>query len=265
MAFTNDLVRLTVSAFLAADSNAAFDFKRPVICGQILEGYRDMLKKGGEPYVLMEKHSLLRAMALQDLRQPLEFWKRLEEKVTPIPAKKVPASVRAAIASISPRVKFEMFHLRSPKGLGSLGRERFLAMALWEGGWLAREAKAVAPSALLWAEGRKPGCGNPHLNETVKAAVRGHDPFYRVRKGWLVRRLGPDCSRIDIDELSRHHDRALLLRCMGGETANIHLDGKKARRRILADLDALPAEWLLHAAEKLHDECLADWKKFRRR
>ena len=93
--------------------------------------------------------------------------------------------------------------------------------------------------------------------------MRCQDPFYETRKGWLVRRLAPDCSRIDLAELSHHHDRALLLRCMGGETANIHLGGKKARRRILKDLEEMPEDWLQRAAEKLHNRCLADWEKFR--
>jgi hypothetical protein len=153
--------------------------------------------------------------------------------------------------------------VKSPKGLGSLGRQRFLAMGEYAGGMLAREAKAVAPSALLWAEGRKPTCGNPALDKTVRSAVRCQDPYYETRKGWLVRRLGPDCSRIDVSELVHHHDRALLLRCMGAETANIHLGGKKAQKRILKDLKKLPEKWLMHAAEKLHDKTLKDWKEFR--
>jgi hypothetical protein len=258
-------VRLTVSAFLAADSNPAFDIKRTAICQEILRGYRDGLKKGGAPYVLMEKHPLLRAMAMQDLRQPLPFWERLEARTTLLPAKKIPSSVRAAIRAISPEVDFEMRVVRTPKGLGSLGRQRFTAMGSWQGGMLAREAKAVAPSSLLWAEGRKPTRDNPYLDKTVRSAVRCQDPYYETRKGWLVRRLGPDCSRIDLAELSHHHDRALLLRCMGAETANIHLGGKKARRRILKDLDDLPDDWLLAAAEKMHSKCLDDWKKFRGR
>ena len=37
-------------------------------------------------------------------------------------------------------------------GLGSLGRERYVALADWHGGSVAREAKALAPSACVWAE-----------------------------------------------------------------------------------------------------------------
>jgi hypothetical protein len=263
MAFTNDLVRLTVSAFLAAGADPAFDLKRTAICREILRGYHDYLKKGGEPFVLMEKHPLLRAMAVQDLRQPPQFWQRMEMKTATVAAKKVPSSARIAIASISPDIELEMRVVQKPKGLGSLGRERFLALGRWEGGLIAREAKSVAPSSLLWAQGRKPTRGNPYLDKTVRAAVRCQDPFYETRKGWLVRRLAPDCSRIDMAELSHHHDRALLLRCMGAETANIHLGGKKARKRILKDLEQLPEDWLLRAAEKMHARSLADWEKFR--
>ena len=264
MSFANDLVRLAVSAVLATDSGTGFAMKTKAICEQILRGYREHLEKGGEPYVLMEKHPQLRQMALQDLREPPQFWARLEEKTTPVPAKKVPASVRAAIAAISPAMKLEFRSLREPKGLGSLGRQRFLAIGEENGGMIAREAKAVAPSAVLWAQGRKGPCDNPYLNRTTRAAVRCHDPFYETRKGWLVRRLGPDCSRIDISELVRHHDHALLLSCMGAEVANIHLGGKKARKRIIRNLAELPENWFLRAVEKMHQVSLADWKKFRR-
>ena len=263
MAFTNDLVRLTVSAFLAAELNSAFAVKKQDVCREILDGYCGYLRKGGEPFVLMEKHSLLRAMAIQDLRQPDEFWKRLSSKTATLPAKKVPSPARSAIKSISPDVNFEMRIVRTPKGLGSLGRQRFLAMAEHDGGMIAREAKSAAPSALLWAEGKKGTRGNPYLDKTVRSAVRCRDPFYETHKNWLVRRLGPDCSRIDIAELVHHKDISLLLRCMGAETANIHLGGKKARRRISKDLTKLPGKWLMHAAEKMYRVCLKDWKDFR--
>lgn len=263
MSFANDLVRLAVSALLAADAGTAFVMEPGAICDQILRGYREMLDKGGQPYVLMEKHPELRQMALQDLREPTQFWQRLTEKTVVVSTRGISKSVRSAIAAITPRVELEFRSLRTPKGLGSLGRERFLALGEEKGGMMAREAKAVAPSGLLWAMGRKPTRGNPYLEETVHAAVRCQDPFYEVRKNWLVRRLSPDCSRIDISELRHHRDHARLLFCMGAETANIHLGGKKARKRIGRDLARLPKDWLLHAAHKMHKFSLADWETFR--
>jgi hypothetical protein len=40
--------------------------------------------------------------------------------------------------------------LSRPSGLGSLGRFRVVAVADWSGGHIAREVKALAPSACAW-------------------------------------------------------------------------------------------------------------------
>ena len=80
MAFTNDLVRLAVSTLLAADAAPNFRLTPAEICTELTEGYRDAVEHGGEPFVLMEQHPKLRRMALQGLRQPAEFWRRLELK-----------------------------------------------------------------------------------------------------------------------------------------------------------------------------------------
>src|ERR1700735_525626 len=206
MAFPNDLVRLAVSALLAAESSDHFHLTPEQICKQLTDGYRSQLESGGEPFVLMEKHPELRRMAVQDLRQPAPFWQRIEAK-SALARHAPPASARKAIRDLLPK-GVEPTHriLTKPKGLGSLGRQRFLAMADNKGGIICREAKEVAPSAWLWASGRgkRAGKGNPWLEKIVDAAVRCPDPWWEVRRGWLVRRLAPDCSRIDIDELVHH-------------------------------------------------------------
>jgi len=210
MAFPNDLVRLAVSALLAAESSPGFQLKPGEVCARLADGYRDAVERGGEPFVLMESHPKLRRMALQDLRQPAAFWKRLEAKTTPLKGG-VPDSVRKAIGKILPDGAEPRYRvLKTPKGLGSLGRRRYLALFDWQGGRMAREAKSVVPSAVLWAKGERAGKGNPWLERTVRRAVRCADPYYEVRRGWLVRRLGPDCSRIDLDELVHHEDIASL-------------------------------------------------------
>ena len=264
MSFANDLVRLAVSAELAARSSETFAINGDEICREILAGYQESLERRGEPFVLMEKHPLLRKMALQDLRQPATFWSHLEEK-TAEPTEKIPGPVIKALREITPQeADLARRVIRTPKGLGSLGRQRFLALGEWEGGMIAREAKAVAPSALVWAMGKPPAQGNAWLETTVRCAVRCSDPFYKVHRNWLVRRLAPDCSRIDFNELAKHENRALLLHCMGAETANIHLGAKKARRKIRRDLEKLPKHWLRHATKKMLTLCLADWKKFKK-
>ena len=267
MAFPNDLVRLAVSAFLAAEASAHFHLTPEEICQQLTDGYRDQGEAGGEAFVLMEKHPELRHMAVQDLRQPAPFWERLEAKTVPA-RRPLPSSARKAIRDLLPGgVEPSYRILTKPKGLGSLGRQRFLALAQHHGGIIAREAKEVAPSAWLWASGRGKRCGNgnPWLEKIVRAAVRCPDPWWEVRHGWRVRRLAPDCSRIDIDELVHHRDLASLLHAMGAETANVHLGTpRKGRKRIRAEWADLPRNWLLHAANDMHKICLKEWRDFKK-
>ena len=270
MAFPNDLVRLAVSALLAAESSPGFQLKPGEVCARLADGYRDAVERGGEPFVLMESHPKLRRMALQDLRQPAAFWKRLEAKTTPLKGG-VPDSVRKAIGKILPDGAEPRYRvLKTPKGLGSLGRRRYLALFDWQGGRMAREAKSVVPSAVLWAKGERAGKGNPWLERTVRRAVRCADPYYEVRRGWLVRRLGPDCSRIDLDELVHHEDIASLLYAMGQETANIHLGTPKARKVLRAAVVkdrqkkyGLPQEWLETAAHQMLKLSMKDWRRFK--
>ena len=263
MAFTNDLARVAVSAFLAAEGASDFKLKPGEICAQLADGYRTQVERGGQPFVLMESHPKLRSMALQDLRQPAAFWSRMEEKTVPLKSEP-PDSVRKALAKILPDgAKPEFRLLRSPKGLGSLGRRRYLAIFDWEGGKMAREAKSVVASANLWAMGHRAGEGNPWIEKTVESAVRCADPYYQVRRGWLVRRLGPDCSRIDIDQLVHHEELSELLYCMGQETANIHLGTAKGRKRIRESLAHLSSDWLETAAHQMLKLSLKDWNRFK--
>ncbi len=265
MAFPNDLARLAVSALLAAESSPGFKLKPGEVCARIADGYRAGIERGGEPFVLMESHPELRRMALQDLRQPAPFWQRLDAKSVPLKGDP-PDSVRKAFAKILPEgAGPECRVFRIPKGLGSLGHRRYLALVEWQGGRMAREAKSVAPSACLWAKGKgqRAGEGNPWLERTVRSAVRCADPYYEVRRGWLVRRLGPDCSRIEMEELIHHEDLASLLDCMGRETANIHLGTPKGRKRIRESWNHLPPDWLETAAQLMLKLTLQDWNRFR--
>jgi hypothetical protein len=262
MAFPNDLVRLAVSALLALHVQPSLKMTAADIHDQLLKGYSGAVAAGGRPFVLMEEHPELRRMATQDLRQPHAFWQRLEAK-TAAAEKKMPDGLRRAFRRFLPEKAEPSYRVvKTPKGLGSLGRRRFLAIASWQGGFLAREAKDVVPSACLWAAGKRAGTGNPWLERTVKAAVRCADPFYEVKGRWLLRRLGPDCSRIDLEELQHHQDLASLLYSMGWETANIHLGDKGRRRTLRQELDHLPKTWLRDASATMFEHGLKDWEAF---
>ena len=59
--------------------------------------------------------------------------------------------------------------------------------------------------------------------------MRCPDPWVRLRGTWIVRRLAPDCSRIELSALPQQRDEIKLLHSMGLETANVHLGTAKAR------------------------------------
>ncbi len=140
-------------------------------------------------------------------------------------------------------------------GLGSLGRPRIVALGLYYGSLVVREAKPLAPSAAYWAAGCQ-GSTRLLYDDIVEAAERCPDPFVKLKGRWIVRRLAPDSSSIDIDRLPKGQEKKLLT-AMGRETANVHLgSGKKA---ILRDLDARPDGWLEAAANAMLAATKADW------
>jgi hypothetical protein len=255
LAYTNDLVRLTTSALLA---NLDGSVKQGA--GAILEGYREALEAGGQPYVLAERHTALRLMATARLHDPERYWAKL--RALPELKDPAPAGAVKALESLMPVRGLEWRLSNRVAGLGSLGRQRYVALADWCGGSVAREAKALAPSACLWAETGK-GAAPIRYQEAIDHAVRCPDPFVRLRKRWIVRRLAPDCSRIELSDLPRERDVFHLLHAMGWETANIHLGSAKPRV-LLRDLGKRPAGWLLKAANRMRKAILADFKDYRK-
>jgi hypothetical protein len=78
---------------------------------------------------------------------------------------------------------------------------------------------------------------------------------------WIVRRLAPDCSRIDLAAFPAAKDETRLLHAMGWETANLHL-GAKRTKDILADLSRRRGNWLHKAAANMVIATKKDWKEW---
>jgi hypothetical protein len=198
-------------------------------------------------------------MATARLHDPEQYWSKLH--ALPLATGEPPAAALKAIARMMPE---RGLHLRiSPRiaGLGSLGRQRFVAVTDWRGGSVAREAKALAPSACLWAAKGK-GVAPILYQQILNTAVRCKDPFVRLQKRWIVRRLAPDCSRIELSDIPRQHDEIRLLRAMGWEAANVHLGNIKPRT-LLADLKKRPRGWLFQAARAMEKAVLADFADYK--
>jgi hypothetical protein len=147
-------------------------------------------------------------------------------------------------------------------GLGSLGRQRFIAVADFEGGRVCREAKALAPSAWLWAKGKKQP-RRIRYQEALDTAVRANDPFVQLKEKWIVRRLAPDCARVELAAVAKDKEKGKLLYAMGFETANVHL-GSGSEKGIARYLDKLAPHWLHETAAAMVKATRADWAEWRK-
>ncbi|HEY4186562.1 MAG TPA: DUF2252 family protein [Polyangia bacterium] len=256
--FSQDLVRLAASAHLAIGA-AHLTLRRRVATTAILDGYTEGLAAGGRPFVLEENHEWLRAIVTSRLRNPIAFW----NKLTALPATTAPPAVRRLLAESLPRpgLRFRVAHRVA--GLGSLGRPRYVALADWNGGCVAREAKALAPSA--WNPGAADGSRHAHYAEVLATAIRIPDPSVRVTDAWIIRRLAPHCTRIELVDLFRERDESRLLFAMGFETANIHLGTPGARVAISRDLKRRPSDWLHQAAKPFAEAVTTDWLAWKSR
>lgn len=253
--YANDLVRLVLSAWLAVEESD-LRLPRDAATLAVLAGYRHGLEEDGQPFVLDEEHRWLNALAHHQARDPERFWKKLEG-MRPLDADELPRQARARLLKAMPEEGLALRFGHRVAGIGSLGRPRYVAMARWHGAWVARETKPLVPSAWRFAQ---PGAreGELHYEEVVTRAVRSPDPFLRVERGWVLRRLSPICTRVELAALPDERDEERLLHAMGVEAANVHLGTRGARKEIRRDLAERPAHWLREAAEAMEAAVRAD-------
>jgi uncharacterized protein (DUF2252 family) len=259
LAYTIDLVRLAASAHIAV-KEARLEIAAKDACIAILDGYKKSLEARGAAFVLAEEHEWLRHMVTGVLRDPVQYWEKLDS--LPNVRGRVPKSARHAIERMMPEPDLDYRMVHRIAGLGSLGRERYVGIAKCRGARVAREAKALAPSACVFAAS---GSLSKRIRyqEAVDRAVRDTDPFVRLRGSWMVRRLAPDCSRVELASMPKERDESKLLHAMGFETANVHLGTPRAAKAILRDLSKRPADWLHEAAAAMAKATTADWREWR--
>lgn len=260
VSYTNDLVRLAVSALLAIQENH-LRVTGKQSCEAILAGYSEALAAGGRPFVLGEHNKWLRQIGESELRDPVHFWKKMDGYSAF--RGEVPISAVDALEHLMPEKNLPCKIVHRVAGLGSLGRRRFVAIADWRGGRIAREAKAMLPSACHWASDSD---GSPDIlyQAILTRAVRCLDPFVHLHGKWITRRLSPHCSRIEIATLPAERDELKLLHAMGWETANIHLGSKAAVSQVLRHLKRQRATWLYAAATDMENAIREDWKDWKK-
>ena len=260
--YTNDLVRLATSALVASQDDM-LAIRPENACSAILAGYQKCLENGrGQPFVLSENHQRLREMALNTLRDPLHFWGKMDQ--CPL-VEDISPDLRTILNNAMPDPSLELTIIHRTAGLGSLGRQRYTAIATWCGGRIAREMKRLTVSAAIWENSSLVSGSKIYYPQILQQAIRNPDPFTQLAGDWVVRRLAPDCSRIELTSLPKQQDEARLLSVMGWETANIHLgSGEETAKKILGDLRHQPEDWLCEASRLMCAATVQDWKVWKK-
>jgi hypothetical protein len=261
--YTNDLVRLATSAAIAA-RDGRLSLTRREIWRALLEGYTAAIDAGGLPVILAERHRKLGDRVVRYLVDPRRFWsEKLGRNLRRRP--RVPKGCEGLLRRSLPRDARPIESRARVAGLGSLGRPRFVTIAEWGGARIAREAKALVPSATLWARGeRPPKPKGAYVERLLSGAVRCRDPHLRVTPAWIVRRLAPDSDKIRLESMGARALELELLVLMGAEAANVHLATNRMRAAIRRDLHRRRAGWLGKAARRMLARMLADHLSLRR-
>jgi hypothetical protein len=253
--YTHDLVRLATSALLAVEMNH-LHLGGKAACSAIVDGYREGIESGGRPFVIGEEHRWFKPILQSPQRDPGKFWDNLRK--LPPERMPLPPTAKKLIAQMMPdeQLKYDLHHRQA--GLGNLGKPRFTAIAQWHGGPVAREAKALTLSAAAWAES---GTQGPFYADILSHAIRSADPFLQVSGPWVVRRLSPDCRRLELASFNRVEDEEWLLHAMGLETANVHLGTAGARRAVMKHLKDSPKNTIRKAAIAMGKSVAKDFNR----
>ena len=227
-----------------------------------MKGYQEALSEGGRPFVLAERYPVLRGWATARLRDPGIFWDKINSQPN-LEGDVVPPEVHEVLRRYLPEPGLSYRVVHRIAGLGSLGRQRFVALAQWRGGSIAREAKALVPSA--WTLQQAQATEEIFYEKALTTAVRMVDPWVHLAGRWIVRRLSPDCRRIELESLPEDRNELKLLTAMGRETANVHLgSGAAAKAAIREDLEKRDRKWLRKAALAMVASLRDDWRQWRK-
>jgi len=84
----------------------------------------------------------------------------------------------------------------------------------------------------------------------------------RFHGRWVVRRLAPDCSRIELASLVKDRDEARLLYSMGWETGNMHFSTPQTTAKKLQHALHHGGAMLHKASKAMLAATRKDWKKW---
>jgi hypothetical protein len=263
--YTLDLVRLATSALLAHNEQG-LELNEDDLFTALGTGYQTGLLDHGHGFVLEENYLWLREMALSQRHDPGRFWQKLQ-RAPQLEAEDLPLALRQMLIEAAPSISNVTFH-RRVAGLGSLGRQRVLAIGHHAGALLAREAKALAPSAVLWLQqAKQPTAANANLSlapqllaQASQQGSRSLDPWLQWHNQWVMRRLSPSSRRIELADLGHQQGEAQLLAAMATELAHLH---RSSGQNLQDDWQNRPKNWLRQASEAMAALVKADWQDWK--
>lgn len=250
MPYPLDLIRLLTSAWLARE----LDVGRGAAARAVLAGYRQGLASP-RPVLVEHGNGWFRRL-LSGLDTTADsYW---DEYLDYKPAH-LPVTLQTAFKRALPFGATGVRFVQRQKGGGSLGRPRFYAIAHWRGGTVAREAKAIVPSAWDWASGAVIApCGL----ELVNGAYRASDASIVRAGSFVIRRVTPDTRKLELRDVAALKRGAALLRAMAADLAAIHVSTASART-LAKHLDQLPQGWLVGAATEAEHQLRSDFRAWR--
>ena len=252
MPYPFDLVRLQTSARLAPFRVTT----GRAMAAAILDGYAVGLHDPS-PCVVYEQFAWLLDRLNCDGPAHLKFWHEIDALRRVRPS----AAARTALEHAMPAESTAPKFLQRFAGGGSRGKPRYVAVADWRGGRVAREATALVPSAWDWAHGR-PDAPSRYMQLSA-APWRAPDPFLSATASFLVRRLAPDSRKAELGpRAGAAIDRRLLL-AMGREIGSLHGVDRSAARAIVRDLSHRPKGWLARAAKTAAAAVVRDYDQYK--
>jgi hypothetical protein len=251
MPYAYDLVRLATSAILTPPLRAGIS----TVVAAILDGYRRGLADP-RAALLDQRADWLRSFANPTARSNRSFWRTIDA----CPDARPPSAVRRALMRRLPDdCRFVRFASLT-RGVGSLGKPRFIAIADWNGGIVVREAKAVVPSAWIWAHDKKES-RDPWFVDLARGSFRSPDPLLGTEAGFVIRRLAPDARKIELTDVPGPQLSARLLAAMGADLAAVHAADPRSPK-IAQDLEARAGGWLLRAARAASEHTERDFAAY---
>jgi len=274
MPYALDLLRLVTSALLAGKPDAA------AVAKPVLAGYRRGLD-APQPFVLDRDLAWLRKAVVVPERERKSFWDKLERKRLRFeerPRSERPnlwPRYREALRKAMPADAEEPLIWYRSAGLGSLGRPRWVAQALWRGDWVIREAKGMVPSA--WSRVDRRTTRAIRSLELATGRFRAPDPLLSLADGIAIRRLSPNNRKINAESPARSVSADTekrvglsvlldpeMLKAMGAELAAIHLGTADMGDAIRQDLGARRKGWLAEAAARAAKSVRTEQLEFRK-